>query len=128
LDDTVSSCPYCGNDVVDDLVDEGEDDVDAEPDDLELDDEVEGPGANVDLEDSVLLYRSFSRVNTDFLTETLKSARIPFHCRIIGGLYGRGMPSSVGFFGTRAVDAEIFVPREFRDEALEVKRQTVGDE
>jgi hypothetical protein len=37
------------------------------------------------------------------------------------------MPDSVGFFGTKAVDAEIYVPPEYEEEAEEIRRQTVGD-
>ncbi len=118
LEDTASACPYCGNDPLDSA-----DVIDGEFEESEED----GAGI-VDLGEAVLLYKSFSRLNTDFLVETLKSAGIPYYCRLIGGLYGRGMSGSVGIFGTRAVDAEIYVPSEYVEEAIEIRRQTVGDE
>lgn len=121
FDETVSACPYCGSDLVDLDQDDGEN---GEGDH----EEEESRAGIVDMEEAVLIYRSYSRVNTDFLVETLKSAGIPYFCRIIGGHYGRGMPRSVGFFGTEAVDAEIFVPPEFKEEAEEIRRQTVGDD
>ncbi len=122
FDETVSACPYCGSDLVDLNQGTGENGTDEN-----LNKEETRAGI-VDMEEAVLIYRSYSRVNTDFLVETLKSAGIPHYCRIIGGLYGRGMPNSVGFFGTKAVDAEILVPPEFQEEAEEIRRQTVGDD
>jgi hypothetical protein len=124
FDDTVAACPYCGSDLVDDMsrVDEAGDSTGIDGDEGNSDQIGE-----MDLQDAVLLYRSHSRVNTDFLVETLRSARIPYYCRIIGGHYGRGIPGSVGFFGSESVDAEIYVPSEFEDDAAEIRRQTVGD-
>ncbi len=121
FDETVSACPYCGSD----LIDLTSDDADQVEDDDFAEEETRA--GIEDMERAVLLYRSYSRVNTDFLVETLKSAGIPHYCRLIGGLYGRGMPGSVGFFGTKAVDAEIFVLPEFQEEAKEIVRQTVGE-
>ena len=123
FDETVSACPYCGSDLVDLATYEEEDEE--EEDNLA---EKETSAGIEDMERAVLIYRSYSRINTDFLVETLKSAGIPHYCRLIGGLYGRGMPGSVGFFGTRAVDAEIYVQPEYLDEAQEIRRQTVGDD
>jgi len=117
LEDTASACPFCGNDP-----------VDAEDEKVvDYDDDENGAGI-VELDEAVLIYKSFSRLNTDFLVETLKSAGIPHYCRLIGGLYGRGMAGSVGFFGTKAVDAEIYVPAEYEEEAQEIRRQTVGEQ
>jgi len=118
-DDTASACPICGNDLIDtpDDMDDGFDTGDSES----------GSGI-VDLDEAILIYRSYSRLNTDFLVETLKSAGIPHYCKIVGGFYGRGMKGSVGFFGVEATDAEIFVPPEYEEDAMEIKRQTVGDD
>lgn len=124
LDDTVSACPYCGSDVLDDLEDIDDDDADDEQDD---DAEVTSEG-DVDLDTAVLLCKTYSRFNTEFLIETLKSAQIPYYCRLIGGLYGRGIPGTEGIFGSRAADAEVYVPPEFHEEAMEIRRQTLGDE
>jgi hypothetical protein len=120
-DDTVSACPCCGSDLID--VSHVTDDESAN---RGLHEEETRAGI-IDMDQAVLIYRSYSRVNTDFLVETLKSADIPHYCRVVGGLYGRGMPDSVGFFGTKAVDAEIYVPPEYEEEAEEIRRQTVGD-
>jgi hypothetical protein len=120
FDETVSACPYCGSDLID--VSHA---ADEDSDNGNLPEEETRAGI-VDMDRAVLIYRSYSRVNTDFLIETLKSANIPYYCRIIGGLYGRGIPDSVGFFGTKAVDAEIYVPPEYEEEAEEIRRQTVG--
>jgi hypothetical protein len=120
FDETVSACPYCGSDLIDMAQESG---GDAAGEHVA---EEETRAGIVDMEKAVLIYRSYSRVNTDFLVETLKSAGIPHYCRIVGGFYGRGVPDSVGFFGTKAVDAEIFVPPEFQEEAEEIRRQTVG--
>lgn len=122
FDETVSACPYCGSDLIDLNQDTGENGTD------ESLNEEETRAGILDMEEAVLIYRSYSRVNTDFFVETLKSAGIPHYCRIIGGFYGRGMPNSAGFFGTKAVDAEVFVPPEFQEEADEIRRQTVGDD
>ena len=127
-DDSVSACPHCGSDLIDTL-----DEVEHinyagdETGDSVGGDEMAGI-RDFDMKNAVLLYRSYSRLNTDFLIETLKSAGIPFHCRIIGGFYGRGSSGTVGFFGTRPADAEIYVPPEYQEEAEEIRRQTVGDE
>jgi len=123
LDDTVSACPYCGSDVLDDPegIDGAGDSNPAEEGDIKSE-------GDVDLDTAVLLCKTYSRFNTEFLIETLKSAQIPYYCRIIGGLYGRGMPGTVGIFGSRATDAEIYVPLEYHEEALEIRRQTIGDE
>jgi hypothetical protein len=121
FDDTVSACPYCGSDLVD--VSHVSDDTGTDGSGVDE----EAKAGIVDMDSAVLLYRSYSRVNTDFLVETLKSAEIPHYCRLVGGHYGRGMPDSVGFFGTEAVDAEIYVPPEYEEEAEEIRRQTVGE-
>ncbi len=120
FDDTVAACPYCGSDLIDDRPSDELHDSDS--------DESISEGDEIDMDSAVLLYKSYSRLNTDFLVETLKSAQIPCFCKIIGGLFGRGMLGSVGLFGTEAVDAEIYVPEEYEEEALEIRRQTVGDE
>jgi hypothetical protein len=119
FDDTVAACPYCGSDLIDDRPDDELHDSDS--------DEFISEDGGIDVDSAVLLYKSYSRLNTDFLVETLKSAKIPCFCKLIGGLYGRGMPGSVGLFGTEAVDAEIYVPEEYDEEAQEIRRQTVGD-
>ncbi len=119
FDDTVAACPYCGSDLIDGPSDVFED-TDAE--------EIISDEEEFDMESAVLLYKSFSRLNTDFLVETLKSAKIPYFCKIVGGLYGRGIPGTVGIFGTESVDAEIYVPEEYEEEALEIRKQTVGDD
>ncbi|MBU1320647.1 MAG: hypothetical protein KKG33_02875 [candidate division Zixibacteria bacterium] len=123
LDDTVSACPFCGSDVLDDL--EGIGDAGVGNPAAEGDVTTDG---DVDLDTAVLLCKSYSRFNTEFLIETLKSAQIPYYCRIIGGLYGRGMPGTVSIFGSRAADAEIYVPPEYHEDAEEIRRQTLGDE
>jgi len=126
FDDTVSACPYCGSDVVDDF---NGDETSADGKHASSEGETERTDSGgIDMDDAVLLYKSYSRLNTDFLVETLESAQIPFYCRIVGGHYGRGMPGAVGFFGSKAVDAEIYVPSDFEEDAIEIRRQTVGDE
>jgi hypothetical protein len=126
LDDTVSACPYCGSDVVDD--DEELEEGAGGGDSLDEEEE-EGHGAgDIDLDSAILLCKTYSRLHTEFLVESLKSAQIPYYCRIIGGLYGRGMPGVVGIFGSRAADAEIFVPPDYHEEADEIRRQAIGDE
>jgi hypothetical protein len=97
-------------------------------DTLDGDDEDGQSDGDIDLDTAILLCKTYSRLHTEFLVESLKSAQIPYYCRLIGGLYGRGMPGVVGIFGSRAADAEIFVPPDFRDEAEEIRRQTIGDE
>lgn len=79
-------------------------------------------------EDMVLLYKSYSRVNTDFLRETLKSAGIPFQCQLKGGLMGRGTALGVGIFKASNEDALFFVPSEFLEEAKQIQIQTVGED
>lgn len=80
-------------------------------------------------EEMVLLYRSFSRLNTDFLKETLKSAGIPYVCHIKGGLLGRGNEMIGGFFNSAStIDALFFVPRDHYEEAEQIKIQVVGND
>lgn len=79
-------------------------------------------------DDMVLLYKSYSRVNTDFLRESLKSAEIPFQCKLKGGLLGRGFAQGVGIFQASNEDALFFVPREFLEDARQIKIQTVGED
>lgn len=79
-------------------------------------------------EDMVLLYKSYSRVNTDFLRESLKSAEIPFKCHLKGGLLGRGTALGVGIFQASNEDALFFVPSEFLEEAKQIQIQTVGED
>ena len=77
----------------------------------------------------ILLYRSYSRVNTDFLKETLKSAGIPHVCHLKGGLLGRGMEIGAGFFNSSSTeDALFFVPKEHFEQAEQIKIQVVGED
>ncbi|HEQ97831.1 MAG TPA: hypothetical protein ENO22_00635 [candidate division Zixibacteria bacterium] len=83
---------------------------------------------NVD-EEMVLLYRSYSRLNTDFLKETLESAGIPHICHIKGGLLGRGNLTGGGFFSSASTeDAVFFVPKDHYEEAEQIKIQVVGND
>jgi len=81
-----------------------------------------------DFEDMVLLYTSYSRVNTDFLRENLKSANIPFYYHLKGGLLGRGSPLGTGIFKASNEDALFYVPKEFLEEARQIKIQAVGED
>ena len=81
-----------------------------------------------DPEDMVLFYTSYSRVNTDFLRESLKSADIPFYCLLKGGLLGRGSVLGTGIFKASNEDALFYVPEEFLEEARQIKIQTVGED
>ncbi|MBD3380670.1 MAG: hypothetical protein GF404_00595 [candidate division Zixibacteria bacterium] len=73
-----------------------------------------------------LLYKSYSRIYTNFLCEVLKSAGIPYQCRLRGGLMGRG-GTMTGIFSHASEDAFIYVPDEYREEAQQIKKQVVGE-
>jgi hypothetical protein len=73
-----------------------------------------------------LLYRSYSRVKTDFLKETLEAAKIPYVCHLKGGLLGRGSPMGVGIFSPSNEDAVFYVPCMYMEEAEQIKIQVVG--
>lgn len=77
-------------------------------------------------EELCLLYRSYSRINTDFLKETLDAAEIPFVCHLKGGLLGRGSGMAVGIFNPSNEDAIFYVPCKFMEEAEQIKIQVVG--
>ncbi len=79
-------------------------------------------------EEMVVLYRSYSRLNTDFLKETLESAGIPHVCHIKGGLLGRGNLTGGGFFSSASTEDAVFmVPKDRYDEAEQIRIQVVGD-
>jgi hypothetical protein len=77
-------------------------------------------------EELCLLYRSYSRVNTDFLKETLEAAKIPYVCHLKGGLLGRGSALGVGIFNPSNDDAIFYVPCIYMEEAEQIKIQVVG--
>ncbi len=81
-----------------------------------------------DPDELVLLYKSYSRLNTDFLRETLKAAGIPHQCKLSGGLLGRGMVMSTGIFNPSNEDAIFYVPWKHYEEAEQIKIQVVGAE
>ena len=80
----------------------------------------------IDSDDLVELYKSYSRVNTDFLKEVLNSEEIPHKCILKGGLLGRGSAMGVGIFQPSNEDAIFYVPKKYLEQAEQIKIQTVG--
>lgn len=81
----------------------------------------------IDQNDLVELYKSYSRVNTDFLKEALDSEEIPYKCILKGGLLGRGGSLNVGIFQPSNEDAIFYVLKKNLEHAQQIKIRTVGE-
>jgi hypothetical protein len=93
-----------------------------------LDHETDFSGETIRPDEMILLYKSYSRLNTNFLKESLTSAGIPFQCRLKGGLMGRGGEMMVGVFQSSNEDALFYVPGKYLEEAKLLKTQIIGEE
>ncbi len=106
----VSVCPECGEHLIDTSVEDLED----------LSEEME--------DDMVLLYRSFSRANSDTLMEALRDAGITYVFKPTDDSAGASPKSGVkSIYRNVFVDGEFFVSEDDYDTAKEIAESVLGD-
>ena len=73
-----------------------------------------------------LLYAATARPAAEFLKETLEASGIACAVQYRGRFFGRGVSYGLGA-AANAADAEVWVPEDQFADAVEIRRQTVGD-